>query len=396
MEMALDGVRVLDFSRYGAGPYCGMVLADMGAEVIRVEKPGGEEDRKLGPFANGVSIPFSIILARNKKGITLNPRNEKGKEMLRKLAEHSDVVFHNFTVGAEEASLLSYDSLKEVNPAIIVASLTGFGTTGPYAQRTAFDSVAQALSGAMSYTGFPGSPPTRAAVAYVDFGTGTFAALSIVLALYHRQKTGKGQMIDLALIDTAVSWVASIGCAAEYKLLNYVRPQIGNHSFYNFSDLFKTKDGWVMISIIGTPLWKRLTRIIGKEEWVEDPRFRDDMDRFVNRHLFEPIISEWMAERTTQEVMNILEEARVPYGQVNNMAEMVADAQVKARELLVDVEYPGVGKVPLPGIVPKFSETPGRIQRRAPMVGEHNAEIYCSVLGLSPEELSQLEAEGVV
>ena len=397
MEMILDGVRMLDFSRYGAGPYCGMILADMGAEVIRVEKLGGEEDRKLGPFApNGVSIPFTIILGRNKKGITLNMRKEKGKGILKKLIKHCDVVLHNFTAGAEEASLLSYDSLKEVNPAIIVASLSGFGNTGPYTQRPSFDSVAQAMSGAMSYTGFPGNPPTRGAPAYIDFGTGTYAALSIVLALYHRQRTGKGQGVDLALLDTAVSFVASIGCPAEVKLLDFVRSQIGNHSYYNLSDLFKTRDGWVMVSVIGTPLFKRLSKMIGREELGNDPRFADDMARFQNRHLLDPVIAQWMEQRTSEEVMRLLEEARVPCGQVNNMAEMMADPQVKAREMVVDVEYPEVGKVPLPGIVPKFSQTPGRIQRRAPMVGEHNSEIFCGLLGLSTEELSRLEAEGII
>jgi CoA:oxalate CoA-transferase len=397
MEKVLQGIRVLDFSRYAAGPYGAMLLADMGAEVIRVEPPGGGEDRALGPLApNGEAIVFGMILARNKKGITLNLRSDAGKELLKELVRRSDVVLHNFTSGAPEARLLSYEALKEVNPGIIAVSISGFGNTGPYTQRPCFDSIAQALSGAMSYTGFPGSPPLRAAVAYVDFSTGVYVALGTMFALYYRQRTGEGQGVDLALLDTAVSFVAGLGTASEVKLLNFVRQPIGNYSFYTYSNTFPTRDGWVMVNVIGEPLWKRFVQLLDKPELAEDPRFQGDMNRFHNRELITAIVSPWMAERSTAEVVRLLEEARVPCGKVNTVAEMVADPQVQAREMLVELEYPEVGKVPMPGVVPKLSRSPGKVEQRAPRVGEHNEQIYCGLLGLSPAEFARLQEEGVI
>ena len=397
MEKVLEGIRVLDFSRFAAGPYCGTLLADMGAEVIRIENPGGSEDRKLGPFApNGESLPFSLVLPRNKKGITLKLRTDKGKEILKELVQRSDVVLHNFTSGSEEASILDYESLRGINPKVILVSVTGFGATGPFSQQPCFDSVAQALSGAMSYTGFPDNPPTRAAVAYVDFGTAVHAALGTVLALYHRMRTGEGQMVDLALMDVATSFVTAVGVVADYKILNYIRPQIGNHSFYNFSDCFQAKDGWLMISVIGNSIWRRFLKAIGREDLKDDPRFEDDMARFQNRQVIQTIVSQWMKARTVAEAIKQLDEARVPCSKVNNIAEMTDDPRVKARDMLVDLEYPEVGKVPVPGVTIKMSRTPGKIERPAPRVGEHNEEIYCDLLGFSSEKLSQLKADGIV
>ncbi len=395
--MVLEGIRVLDLSRYVAGPYCGALLADMGAEVIKIERPGGGDERMVGPFApNGEAMSFYMNLSRNKKGITLNLMGEKGREILRELVKRSDVVLENFTPAAAEAMGLDYQSLKELNPGIILVSVSGFGKYGPYSQRTCFDSIAQAMSGAMSYTGFPDGPPMRAAVPYVDFSAATNAALGTMFALFHRQRTGVGQMVDVALLDTAVAFVAGMGVAAEYQVLGQVRGPIGNHSFYNATDCFRAKDGWVMVSIIGNSLWRRFLGVIGREELASDPRFKDDMSRYQNRALINPIVSQWMAEKTVDEVIRLLEEARVPCGPVNTIAEVVADPQVKAREMLVDVEYPDVGEVPVGGVVIKLSETPGKIRKRGPRVGENNDEVYRGLLGLSPEELERLKAEGVI
>ncbi|HJX69930.1 MAG TPA: CoA transferase [Dehalococcoidia bacterium] len=396
MEKVLTGIRILDFSRWLAAPYAATLLSDMGADVIRVEKPGGELDRELGPFApSGIGM-VCLAIARNKRGITLNLGSDKGKEILQGLVRCSDVVLHNFTSGAEEAKILGYPALKEINPAIIVIAISGFGTTGPYAEHTAFDTIGQALSGAMSYTGFPGNPPTRSGVAWVDYSTAVHGALGVVLALYHRALTGKGQMIDVALLDVAVAPVALAAAAAEYKVLGEVRQQIGNHGFNNFTDCFQAKDGWVMMSVVGNPLWRRFLRAIGREDLKDDPNFKDDLARFKNRHLTHPIVAEWTKERTTKEIIERLAKARVPCDKVNNIAEMIEHPQVKAREMLVDMEYPGVGSMPVPGVTIKMSETPGSIERRAPKVGEHNKEVYSELLGLAPKELSRLEAEGVI
>ena len=396
MEKALKGIKILDFSRWLAAPYASTLLADMGADVIRVEKSGGELDRELGPFApDGQGFVF-MNLARNKRAITLNVHTERVKEILHELVKRSDVVLHNFVSGAEEAEILSYAALKEINPAIIVTVVTGFGTTGPFSGHTAFDTIGQAMSGAMSYTGFPGDPPTRSGVAWVDYTTAIHGALGIMMAIYHRELTGKGQMIDMSLLDVAVAPVAMIAAPAEYKLYGYVRSQIGNHSFYNFSDLFEAKDGWIMMSCIGNPLWKRFLRAIGREDMIDDPNFKDDMTRFNNRHLIQPVVSEWTKQRTTAEIIEILGKARVPCNKVNNIAEMMEHPQVKAREMLVDMEYPGIGSLPLSGIAIKMSETPGTIEKRPPKVGEHNEEVYAEILGLSSEEVSKLVAEGVI
>lgn len=396
MEKVLAGIRILDFSSWFAGPYASTLLADMGAEVIKIERPGGNEERTFGPFAPNDESMLTMITLRNKKGITLNLRSQKGKEILQGLVPCSDVVLHSFTIGSEEAKILSYESLEKINPAIILVTVSGFGSTGPYAERPCFDTIAQALSGAMSYTGFPDGPPVRSGVAWVDFSTGAHAALGIMLALYHRLLTGKGQKIDLALLDVAVSCVAGLAVAAEYKVSGFVRQQLGNHSYYTFTDCFQAKDGWVMLGATTNPIWRRFLKAIGREDLKDDPRFKDDRSRFQNRELIQPIAREWVGKRTVEEVVQQLSRARVPCGQVNDVAQMVNDPQVKARETLVEIEYPGVGHVPLPGVVIKMNETPGTVERHAPKIGENNQEVYSELLGLTPEELSRLEAEGVI
>jgi formyl-CoA transferase len=394
----LERIRVLDFGRYIACPYGGMLLADMGAEVIRIEPPGGSEDRTIGAFApTGESIPYGMISCRNKKDITLDIRTQEGMDILGQLVKAADVVMHNFAPGAPESRILSYDELGKVNPRIIVVSISGFGKTGPYAQRPGFDSVAQALSSMMSWSGFPGTPPTRASLAVIDCSTGVMAAYSAVLCLLNRHTTGLGQEVDLGLLDTAVSFVAAMGIPAEVKLLNYERSQVGNNSFYNFSNAFCTKDGrWIMLSAIGNRIWRRLVKALGVEELADDPHFKDDMSRFENRSLIEPIFNKIAENYTAPEFVALLEKARVPCGEIKSPAEMVKDPQVNAREMLVDVDYPGIGKVPLPGIFPRLSRSPGSIRKRASKLGEDNDEIYGRELKLSAKKREKLKKDGVI
>jgi CoA:oxalate CoA-transferase len=396
LEKVLTGVRVLDFSRWFAGPYTATLLAAMGAEVIRVERPAGEEERNFGPYApNGESM-LTLVTLQNRRGITLDPLSDKGRGIVGQLVRKSDVVLHSYVSGSPEESLLSYDSLTQFNPAIIVAKVSGFGSTGPYAQRPCFDTIAQALSGAMSYTGFPETAPTRSGYAWVDFSTGSHTALGIMFALYHRQRTGKGQFIDVALLDVAVSCVAGLAVAAEYKVSGIIRARQGNASYYNFTNCLKAKDGWVMLGTSGTPIWRRFLRAIGREDLKEDPRFKNDRHRYENRQAIQSVVEEWLKDKTVDEAIRILEQARVPCSRVNNIAEMVNDPQVAARDMLIDMEYPDIGKVPLPGVVIKMSGTPGAIERPAPRAGEHNEEVYSSLLGFTPEQLQQLKAEGVI
>ncbi len=396
MDKVLKGIRVLDFSRWFAGPYAATLLSEMGAEVIRIERPGGEEERRFGPFApNGESM-LTIVTSRNRRGITLNLASDKGKEMARQMITKSDVVLHSYVSGTAEDGMLSFESLKSIKPSIIVAKVSGFGSNGPYAQRPCFDTIAQALSGAMSYTGFPGTAPTRAGYAWVDFSTGCHTALGIMYALYHREKTGEGQMIDVALMDVAVSCVAGLAVAAEYTLLGMIREQLGNHSYYNFTDCFQAKDGYLMIGCASNPIWRRFLRALGREELKEDQRFKDDLSRWQNRSFIQKMVNEWIKDKSVEEAEEILNKAKVPCARVNNVAQMVEDPQVAAREMLLYMDCPGIGSIPMPGVVVKMSGSPGSVEMRGPRVGEHNQEVYSSLLGLTEGQLSELKAEGVI
>jgi len=397
MEQVLTGLKVLDFSRFIAGPYATQLLADFGAEVIRVEKLGGGDDRTQGPFtADGFTVPMSALIGRNKKAITLNWNNPEGQELLEQLVKTCDVVLHNFSPGSKPAHTLSYDSLKSVNPAIIVVAISAFGQSGPYQRRPGFDPLAQFMSGGPSYTGFPGNPPVRSQVNYVDHGTGVSAALGTMLALHHRTRTGVGQMVDVALFDTAVCFVAT-PAAAEYKLLRLAREQMGNQAFWGSpANTYQTKNGMVVVAAATNSLWQNLLTIIEKEVDVTAPELSDVKSRYLHRDVTDRFVGEWMAKHTVEEVINLLEQAHVPCGPVNTVPEMLNDPQVKARELIVEVDQPGIGPVPQAGVQIKLSLTPGSIRTRAPDVGEHNEEVYGALLGLKPKELAILKKQGVI
>jgi crotonobetainyl-CoA:carnitine CoA-transferase CaiB-like acyl-CoA transferase len=397
MTKVLEGVRVLDFGRVVASAYCGTLLADMGAEVIKVERPGGEFDRELGPFApDGRAIVYELITPRNKKSITLDCRHPSGRETLDRLVKKSSIVISGFTRKGNRLMGLDYDRLKQINPGIILVAVSGYGQVGPYADRPAFDAIAQAESGAMSFCGFPENPPTRSAVHFTDFSTAVLGAYGAVLALLHLERTGVGQLVDVALLDTAFAFVTAMGVVAEYTLHNHIRPQIGNSSFYNLTDAFQAKDGWVMISAVGNEIWKRLAEVMGRQDLTDDDRFKDDDSRYRNRHILHPIVSDWVAQYTVDQVVECLEESRVPCGRVNSVDALVNDPHLLAREMLVNRNYPGIGTVPLPGVPVKLSETPGRIETIAPRLGEHNEEVFCDLLDYSLEDLEGMRDEGVI
>jgi len=395
-KAALQGIRVLDFSAYGAGPYCGMLLGQMGAEVIRIEKPGGGWDREFGLVApDGESCNYKA-LCTSKKGITLNIRIDKGREVLDKLIEKSDVVLHNFAPGSPEVKILDYSRLRQVNPKIILAAISGFGQDGPYAEHLAFDPTAQAFSGATSITGFKGNPPTKEGVTYVDFGTGTTLAFGIVLALYYREKTGIGQMVDASLVKTAVAFITGMSAVALYIIYGEIRRELGNCGFSTYSNCFKAKDGWVMVNPAGEGNWRRFARLIGAEHMIGDPKFQNDVARWENRGLIDPIVEKWVAKRTVDEVVTELQRARVCSAKTNTIAEMVEHPQVIHQRMIEYIDYPGVEKVPVPGVLARLSETPGQVYNRAPLVGEHNEQIYSDLLGFSQERLSQMSEDGII
>jgi len=394
----LEGIRVLDLSRFQSGPVCGMLLGDMGAEVIRIEEPEGAPDRRwglLGP--DGETLSYKIV-GRNRKGITLRLNTSQGKEIFRELVKRSDVVLHNFTPGTTVADQMGYDRLKEVNPAVILAAISGFGQNGPDAKLVCFDHIAQARSGGMILTGFPGDPPLKTTITYNDISAGLYAVIGILLSLYHREKTGMGQEIDVSLFDTAFFSTQCMGALLLYEVYGQIRKQVGNLGFHSYIGCFQAKDGkWVLFSGTTNAIWKRLTRAIGREDMASDTRFStNDMVRFDNAELINPILEEWVSQKTSDEVVSILQDARVPCGIVNTVDQLLDDPQVKARDMILYADYPGLGKIPLPGIPVKLSKTPGDVQSVAPMIGEHNEEVYCGLLGMSAEELDRLKSAEII
>lgn len=395
MVKVLDGIRVIDISTFQAAPFCCQTLADFGAEVIRVEPPGGAVDRELGPFApNGENMAVAIY-GRNKKGITLNLQSEKGKQLLEELVKHSDVLVTNLTPRAVKSLEIGYESLSKVNPRLIYASITGYGQYGPYAERPGFDPIFQAVMGHMYITGFKGSPPTKSGASLTDYGAGLYGVIGILLALRHRDKTGQGQEIDIAMLDTGVSFMEAV--FVQYKVLNEVQPQMGNaRPFSAPTDTFRCKDGYVYVAVSFDRMWKRFTRLIGREDLADDPRFDSSEKRRRNRDYMNSLAEGWLADKTRDEAVKLLVEAGIPAGPVNTVTEAIVDPQIKAREMIVDLDHPGIGKVPVSGIVIKLSQTPGSIETPVPSIGQHNKEIYCGLLGYTEGKLSQIKKEGVI
>lgn len=395
MTKVLEGIRVLDISTFMAGPFCCQTLADFGAEVIRIEPPGGAIDRQIGPYApNGQNMAVPLY-NRNKKGITLNLANPKGKELLTRLVKVSDVLVLNMTVRALEKLGIGYDAMRKVSPRLIYASLTGYGLNGPYAERPTFDPICQAVSGHMYVTGFKENGPTKSSSALCDFGAGLNCALGILLALRHRDNTGRGQQVDVALLDTGVSFMEAV--YAVYSVCNEVQPQLGNARPYSApSDCFPCKDGYVYMQISFDRMWTRFTQLIGRPDLGKDPRFMGSEQRRSNRQFLNNLTQGWLADKTKEEAVKILTEAGIPCGPVNTVTEAIVDPQIKARDMLVEIDQPGIGKMPVSGVVIKMSETPGKIETPAPTPGQHNRQVYSELLGIGEIDLDALIKEGVV
>lgn len=396
-KRALEGVKVLDLGSYIAAPYGCMLLADHGADVIRAEPPEGKVDREVGPFTpDGQSVSYGLTVQRNKKNITLNLRSATGARLLDELAGKLDVIIHNYPKGTDEAKLLDYDRLRGINPAIIVVAVSGFGQTGPYSERLCFDAIAQAMSGAMSFTGWPGTPPLRAAIPYVDFNTAARVALGAMLALFERNASGEGQFVDIALYDVAFSLTGAMAVPYEYKVQGEIRKQIGNGTFYAYCCSAKAKDGYVMLNVIGNSIWRRICKLMQQEELIKDPRFKDNLCRYRNMDRIDAIVNEWIKDLTVAEAIKRLSGASIPCGPVNDVPASLEVPQIAAREMLVDVDYPGIGKVPVPGVTIKLSRTPGKVAKRASFLGEDNESVYGGLLGYGPDDLKRFKEEQAV
>jgi len=392
----LKGIRILDLSRFQACPICGMILGDLGAEVIRVEEPEGAPDRTWGQCGpDGETLLYKVV-GRNKKCITLSLGAPEGRKLFYELVKLSDVVLHNYTQGSPQADYLTYEKLRGVKESIIVVALSGYGQYGPDAQKPCFDGVAQARGGSMVLNGFSDEPPIKTGIPYIDVSAGLFATIAVLAALYHRDKKGEGQAIDVSLFDTATFITQSVGTLLLYELSGEVRKNIGNRGFHSYNTCQKAKDGWVVLSVATNSIWRRFAKLIGRPDMAEDPRLSDDTKRFHNAYLIDEVVSSWVAARTVEEVTSACEKARVPCGPLQTVDKLLTDVQVLAREMVVPIDYPQIGRVHVPGIPFKLSRTPGKIRTPSPALGEHNEEVYGGLLHLSGEEILQLKAKKII
>ena len=389
----LQDVRVLDFSRYIAGPFCGMLLADLGADVIRIEKVDGSEDRYYQPVTADGQGGTYMALNRNKRGLTLNPRKPEGQEILGRLVATADVVIANLPPDTLASMGLDYASLSAIQPDIILTTSTAFGSGGPYGSRVGFDGVAQAMSGNMHLTGY--EEPMKNHLPYVDYATASLNAAGTLAALIHRMRTGEGQHVEGSLLGSALT-IAN-GVLIEQAILDKNRVGTGNRGQTSApSDTFRTRDGWLLVQVAGNPLFERWAKLMGEPHWLEDPRYATDQARGDNSIDISARTATWAAERTTAEAMEELAVARIPCGEVLTPAAALENEQVVDQRFFEPVDYPGLSRpAPLARMPLDFSGADTGIRRRAPTLGEHTDEILAE-LGYDARTIEDLRARRVV
>ena len=390
----LDGIRVLDFGRYIAGPYCAALLADLGADVIRIERRGGGEDRWVAPVgADGVGALY-LVMNRNKRAMTLDPACPDGREIVRKLVATADVVVANLPPEVLRSLALDLDSLRRVKPDIILTTVTAFGAGGPWSAKHGFDGIGQVMCGSAYLTGTP-EQPLRAAVPWVDCGTASLAAFGTLAALMARAKTGRGQKVEGALLRTAVAF--NNPALVEQQIVQPNRVATLNRGQTSApSDVFRARDGWIIAYAIGGPMFARWAKLMGEDDWLTDPRFKDDLARGDHGEIISKRMSDWTATRTTAQALAELETAKVPAGPLYSPQQALEDAHIRAAGLLEDTDYPGTARpVPLAPTPVDLSETPGRFRDRAPTLGEHTNAILAE-LGYSAADIAALRAREVI
>lgn len=391
--LPLDGITVVDFSQILAGPFCTMMLADMGADVIKVEKPnGGDDTRRYGPpFINGESAAF-LTLNRNKRSMILDLKQEDGICIAKQMLSQADVMVHNFRPGVIDRMGLGYKDVHELNPAIVYCTVSGFGTTGPYASKAGFDLIAQGMSGLMSVNGFPDAPPAKIGVPIADLNTGMFAAFGVLTAYVNRLKTGQGQHVDAALLDSGIAY--SLYESATYFATNEVSGPLGSaHRMIAPYQAFATKDGYLNLGAANQNNWQRMCTAVGRLDLLEDERFASNAERMVHIEDLTPIMEQTFKSETTAHWVELLEGAGVPTGPIYKVDEVYADPHVQARNMAVEVEHPIAGHIRNIGVPVKLSETPGSVRVAAPVLGADTDDVLIQ-FGFSESDIAGFKESG--
>ena len=400
---SLEHLRVLDVSRALAGPYCAMMLGDFGADVIKVELPDrGDESRSWGPPFVGKpyqSYPgesaYFMAINRNKRSITVNLKSPEGQEIIRRLAAESDVLVENYRTGTLEKMGLGYEDLRLLNPRLIYCSISGYGRNGPYADRPGYDFTIQAEGGIMGMTGPEDGAPYRVGISIIDLTTGIFACTAIWAALYTRELTGEGQLIDISLLDTSVALLENVACN---YLVGGVEPlRMGNAHFTIAPyEVFRARDRWFTLGAANPRQWEMVCEVIGKPELKNDPRFVTNKDRVANRAALAKILNEAFAQKDASEWLAKLQEADIPSGPINTIPDVFNHPQATVRNFKVEIEHPTAGMINLPGFPYKMSQTPAKIHRPPPLLGEHTEEVLIERLGYTSEKVAQLKEQKVI
>jgi crotonobetainyl-CoA:carnitine CoA-transferase CaiB-like acyl-CoA transferase len=393
--LPLDGVRVLEASQVMAGPYCALLLADMGADVVKVEKPrGGDDSRRMGPpFINGESAAF-LAINRNKRSVALDLKQPAGQEVFRRLADRADILVENFRPGTLGALGLGYTDLAAEHPELIYCSISGYGQTGPDRERGGYDLVAQGAAGLMSITGHPGQPPVKVGVPVADLNAGMYAAYGVLCAYIHRLKTGQGQYVDTSLLEGGLAY--TVWESAMFFATGVTPPPMGSaHRLAAPYQAFKTSDGYITIGAANQANWELLCEALGRLELVADPRYADNPARTRAAPELARELEPAFALRSTREWLERMEAVGLPAGPVNDMAAVYADPQIQARSMMVELDHPTAGRIKHIGVPVKLSRTPGSVRRPAPTLGQHSDEILAEA-GLAPAEIGALRADRVI
>jgi crotonobetainyl-CoA:carnitine CoA-transferase CaiB-like acyl-CoA transferase len=394
MRYALEGIRVLDLSRVLAGPYCAMMLADMGAEVLKVEEPdGGDESRTWPPFAAGEASGY-LSMNRNKQNLTLNLKTPEAQDILKRLVARADVLIENFRTGTMEAFGLGYEALRQLNPRLVYCAVSVFGRSGPYKDKVGYEALMQAFSGVMSLTGEPEGPPLRAGLSFLDLGTGLMAAYGVMSALFHRERSGVGQKLEVSLFETALALMSYH--AVGYLLDGQVPQRQGSgHPMIVPYQVFRTQDGEMFIVGANQRLWTRLCQALQRQDLLQDPRFASNQERVKHRDLLVPVLQSETGKYPTATLNAMLDRAGVPCAPVNTIDRVLHDPQTAARDMIVDVPHPLIPHLKLLGMPIKLSDTPGDIRLPPPLKGQHNEDILRD-LGYTAAEIRQFRERQVI